>query len=196
LRALGPGLQALTGDNVTVCSLLAGITLAQLCEAFPVTGAHLRVMPNLAAAIRKSPVILAEAGLDSGGRSAMFALFDVLGTAVWLEDEAQFDLVTALAGSGPGFVYRFIDALAGAATELGLEPDMAASLALATVEGAAALAASAEVGPAELANRVASPGGMTREGLDVLDDGAALRRLLVATLRATAEKGAALSKGA
>ena len=196
LRALGPGLQALTGDNVTVCSLLAGITLAQLDEAFPVARAHLRVMPNLAAAIRKSPVILAEAGLDSGGRSAMFALFDVLGTAVWLEDEAQFDLVTALAGSGPGFVYRFIDALAGAATELGLEPDMAASLALATVEGAAALAASAEVGPAELANRVASPGGMTREGLDVLDDGAALRRLLVATLRATAEKGAALSKGA
>jgi pyrroline-5-carboxylate reductase len=152
-------------------------------------------MPNLAAAIRKSPVILAEAGLDSGGRSAMFALFDVLGTAVWLEDEAQFDLVTALAGSGPGFVYRFIDALAGAATELGLEPDMAASLALATVEGAAVLAACAEVGPVELANRVASPGGMTREGLDVLDDGAALRRLLVATLRATAEKGAALSRG-
>jgi pyrroline-5-carboxylate reductase len=73
---------------------------------------------------------------------------------------------------------------------------MASSLALATVEGAAALAASAEVGPAVLADRVASPGGMTREGLDVLDDGAALRRLLVATLRATAEKGAALSKGA
>jgi pyrroline-5-carboxylate reductase len=178
-----------------VCSLLAGITLAQLGAAFPVARAHLRVMPNLAAAIRKSPVILAEAGMDSGGRSAMFALFDVLGTAVWLEDEAQFDLVTALAGSGPGFVYRFIDALAGAATELGLEPDKAASLALATVEGAAALAASAEVGPAELANRVASPGGMTREGLVVLDNGAALRRLLVATLRATAEKGAALSRG-
>jgi pyrroline-5-carboxylate reductase len=196
LGALGPGLQALTGSGVTVCSLLAGITLGQLGAAFPQAQAHVRVMPNLAAAIRKSPVILAEAVLDADGRAAAFALFDALGSAVWLEDEAQFDLVTALAGSGPGFVYRFIDALAGAAAELGLAPETAASLALATVEGAAVLAAQADVGPATLADRVASPGGMTREGLNVLDEGAALQRLLVATLKATAEKGAALSKGA
>ena len=68
--------------------------------------------------------------------------------------------------------------------------------ALATVEGAAALAAGADVGPATLADRVASPGGMTREGLNVLDNGDALRALLTATLRATRDKGAALSKGA
>ncbi|MCL9983128.1 MAG: NAD(P)-binding domain-containing protein [Erythrobacter sp.] len=195
LRDLAPGLQALTGAGVTVCSLLAGITRAQLCAAFPAARAHIRVMPNLAARINKSPVILAEAGLGEGDRAAVFALFDALGTAMWLEDEAQFDLATALAGSGPGFVYRFIDALAGAAAELGLAPDMAASLALATVDGAAALAATADVGPATLADRVASPGGMTREGLNVLDEGAALHRLLVETLRATRDKGAALSKG-
>ena len=164
-------------------------------ETLDAARAHVRVMPNLAARINKSPVILAEAGLDESGRAGVFAQFDALGTAVWLEDEAQFDLATALAGSGPGFVYRFIDALAGAAAELGLAPDLAASLALATVEGAAALAATAEVGPAELADRVASPGGMTREGLNVLDQNAALHRLLVATLRATRDKGAALSKG-
>jgi pyrroline-5-carboxylate reductase len=58
------------------------------------------------------------------------------------------------------------------------------------------LAAQADVGPATLADRVASPGGMTREGLNVLDEGAALQRLLMETLKATAEKGAALSKGA
>lgn len=195
LGALGPGLQGLTGAGVTVCSLLAGITLAQLAEAFPQAGAHVRVMPNLAARINKSPVILAQSGLDSGSCAGVFALFDSLGSAVWLEDEAQFDLVTALAGSGPGFVYRFIDALAGAAVDLGLDQPTAASLALATVEGAAALAASAEVGPATLADRVASPGGMTREGLNVLDEGGALRRLLTDTLRATADKGAVLSKG-
>jgi pyrroline-5-carboxylate reductase len=195
LRALRPGLQGLTRGRA-VCSLLAGITLAQLAEAFPDAAAQVRVMPNLAARINKSPVILAETGLDVAGRAAALALFDRLGTAVWLDDEAKFDLVTALAGSGPGFVYRFIDALAGAAVELGLEPETAASLALATVEGAAMLAASADAPPAVLADRVASPGGMTREGLNVLDEGAALHRLLVETLRATAEKGAALSKGA
>lgn len=195
LRALGAGLQALTQGRA-VCSLLAGITLAQLGAAFPDAAAQVRVMPNLAARINKSPVILAETGLDEAGRAAALALFDRLGTAVWLADETRFDLVTALAGSGPGFVYRFIDALAGAAVELGLEPETAASLALATVEGAAMLAARADVPPAVLADRVASPGGMTREGLNVLDEGAALHRLLVETLRATAEKGAALSKGA
>jgi len=195
LEALGPGLQSLTGAEVTVFSLLAGITLGQLAQAFPAACAHVRVMPNLAAAIRKSPVILSEAGLDDAARPEVFALFDTLGSAVWLEDEAQFNLVTALAGSGPGFVYRFIDALAGAAVDLGLDEATAASLALATVEGAAALAASADVGPATLADRVASPGGMTREGLDVLDKGAALRGLLTDTLRATADKGAALSQG-
>ena len=195
LGMLGPGLQQVT-EGKALCSLLAGITLAQLAAAFPLSAAQVRVMPNLAARIGKSPVILAEAGLDDGARAAAFALFDRLGTTVWLADEAKFDLVTALAGSGPGFVYRFIDALAGAAADLGLEPETAASLALATVEGAAMLAARADAPPAVLADRVASPGGMTREGLNVLDDGGALRRLLVETLRATAEKGAALSKGA
>lgn len=195
LGALGPGLQGITGAGVTVCSLLAGITLAQLASAFPQAGAHVRVMPNLAARINKSPVILSERGLAEARRGGVFALFDSLGSAVWLDDEAQFDLVTALAGSGPGFVYRFIDALAGAAMDLGLDEGTAASLALATVEGASALAAASDVGPAALADRVASPGGMTREGLNVLDENAALRRLLADTLRATADKGAALSKG-
>lgn len=194
LGALGPGLQALT-EGRTVCSLLAGITLGQLAAVFPQGASHIRVMPNLAARINKSPVILAEAGLDAAGRDAAFALFDALGSAVWLEDEAKFDLVTALAGSGPGFVYRFIDALAGAAIDLGCDEATAATLALATVEGAAALAAASDASPATLADRVASPGGMTREGLNVLDADEALRRLLADTLRATRDKGAALSRG-
>lgn len=192
-QALGAGLQGLTAGRI-VFSLLAGITCTQLAAAFPQAAAHVRVMPNLAARINKSPVILAERGLDEAGRAGAFALFGQLGSAVWLDDEAQFDLVTALAGSGPGFVYRFIDALAGAATDLGLDPPTAASLALATVEGAAMLAARSDASPAVLADRVASPGGMTREGLDVLDHDKALRRLLQDTLRATAEKGAALSR--
>lgn len=196
LGALGPGLQGLTTSGVTVCSLLAGITLDQLAAAFPQAAAQVRVMPNLAARINKSPVILGQRGLDAAAQDGVFALFDALGSAVWLADETQFDLATALAGSGPGFVYRFIDALAAAAVDLGLAPDIAAQLALATVEGAASLAAGADTDPATLADRVASPGGMTREGLNVLDDGAALRHLLGATLRATRDKGAALSKGA
>jgi pyrroline-5-carboxylate reductase len=150
-------------------------------------------MPNLAARIGKSPVILCHRGLDEAARADLLALYDPLGTALWLDDEAQFDLVTALAGSGPGFVYRFIDALAGAAAQLGLEGSLADRLALAMVEGASALAASADAAPGVLADRVASPGGMTREGLNVLDENGALLRLMTETLRATRDKGAALS---
>lgn len=193
LAALGPTLQTLIGNEVVVHSLLAGLTITQLQEAFPRAGAHVRVMPNLASRINKSPVILLEAGLNAGERDAAFALHDRLGTAVWLDDEAQFDLVTALAGSGPGFVYRFIDALAEAAGALGLDRGQADSLALTMVDGASSLAAGADVSPGELANTVASPGGMTREGLNVLDENQVLVDLLVATLRATAERGAQLS---
>lgn len=194
LAMLRPGLQGMTAGR-TVFSLLAGITLDQLAAAFPDAAAHVRVMPNLAAAIRKSPVILSQRGLAAGAADATFGLFGQLGSAVWLEDESQFDLVTALAGSGPGFVYRFIDALAGAAVDLGLDEAAAAALALATVEGAGALAAASDASPATLADRVASPGGMTREGLNVLDENDALRRLLTATLAATRDKGATLSRG-
>ncbi len=195
LGAVAPTLQPIAGAGVTIYSLLAGITIAQLQSAFPNASAHVRVMPNLASRLGKSPVILAAQGLEPIEREAATALFDDLGQSVWLEDETQYDLCTALAGSGPGFVYRFIDALATAATELGLDQASAKSLALTMVEGGAALAAASELSPGELADRVASPGGMTREGLNVLDRDKALHRLLVETLRATRDRGAALSAG-
>lgn len=195
LAALAPGIQGVTAGK-TVYSLLAGVDLASLAEAFPAGAAYVRVMPNLAARLNKSPVILAEQGLSANMRHETQALFAKLGTAVWLEDETQFNLVTALAGSGPGFVYRFIDALGEAGIELGLTSEMAQSLALATVEGASALAAMSEFSPDELADRVASPGGMTREGLNVLDKDKALIILLKRTLKATADKGDALAEAA
>ena len=197
LGRLAPDLQPLAGDPISVHSLLAGITLDQLQATFPDARAHVRVMPNLAARIGKSPVILLERGQNGAERDTTFALYDRLGQATWLADERQFDLVTALTGSGPGFVYRFIAALAEAAGELGLEREQADMLALSMVEGAASLAAQAEVGaqasPAELADRVASAGGMTRAGLDVLDADGALVRLLTDALAATRDRGAKLS---
>jgi pyrroline-5-carboxylate reductase len=196
LGSLGPGLQDLTGKGVTLYSLLAGLTIAQIKAAFPRADAHVRVMPNLAARMNKSPIILLEDGLAAGGRDSAFAFFDHLGTALWLEDESKFDLVTALAGSGPGFVYRFIDALSQAAQDLGLAGEQATSLAVSMVEGAASLAANADTSPGTLADQVASPGGMTREGLNVLDADRALVELLTRTLKATADKGAQLSAGA
>jgi pyrroline-5-carboxylate reductase len=193
LADLAPGLQALAGGGVAVHSLLGGIPLAQVRAAFPHARAHVRVMPNLAARLSKSPVLLAQSGLGGDERAQVRSFYDALGTAEWLGDEAAFDVLTALAGSGPGFVYRFIDALATAAGRLGAEREQALRLATAMVEGAASLAAASEHAPGDLADRVASPGGMTREGLNVLDRDDALVDLLTATLDATARRGSAMS---
>jgi pyrroline-5-carboxylate reductase len=195
LGEVAPGVAKLAGPGTLVLSILAGVELSSLAARFPSASGHVRIMPNLAAAIGKSPVALASVGLDAQAKAQVTALMGPLGTPEWL-DEALFDAVTALAGSGPAFVYRFIDALAAGATALGMAPDQAERLALATVEGAGALASASPYGPGELARRVASPGGTTEAGLKVLDDGGALARLAEATLRAAADRSAEMARAA
>ena len=169
--------------------------LATLAQRLPNAGAHVRVMPNLAVALGKAPIALAERGLDEPGRKALVSLMEPLGTPEWVE-EAQFDLVTALAGSGPAFVYRFIDALAQGATTLGLPREQAQRLAVAMVEGAAALVAVSPDGPGELARRVASPGGTTEAGLKMLDGEQGLKPLILRTLDASRRRGIEMAEAA
>ena len=171
-------------------SILAGVAPPTLAAQFA-AGAVVRAMPNLPVAIGKGVVAL-DGAAPPEARAALEALLRPLGLVEWV---ARFDLVTALAGSGPAFLYRFIDALAAAATRLGLPADQAARLALATVEGAAALAAQAPVAPGALAEQVASPGGSTRKGLDVLDREAALIALLEATLAASEARNREMGGG-
>jgi pyrroline-5-carboxylate reductase len=195
LAAVAPQVAPLAGSGTLLVSILAGVELAVLQAHFPQAGARLRLMPNLSAALGKSPIALAAEGLDSAGRGEAVALLAPLGVPEWVA-EGDFDLVTALAGSGPAFVYRFIDALAAAAADLGLPVDEARRLALATVEGAAALAAASPHDPGELARRVASPGGVTQAGLDALDEGDSLVRLISRTLRAARDRSAQMAEEA
>ncbi len=195
LGEVAPVLEPATRGAI-VLSILAGAELATLAERFPAATAVVRVMPNLAAAIGKSPLGLFSRGLDEAGRGAVEALLAPLGTAEWLASEEQLDAVTALAGSGPAFVYRFIAALAEGGAALGLDPAQADRLARAMVEGAALLAAGSADTPTELARRVTSPGGTTAAGLAVLDSDAALTRLIEATLRAARDRGAELAAAA
>jgi len=195
LDAVAPSLAPLARGGTIVLSILAGVELAVLAARFPEARGWVRIMPNLAAALGKSPLALAARGLEQAERQATAALLAPLGTPEWFE-EADFDAVTALAGSSPAFVYRFIDALAKAGASLGLPAEKAARLALATVEGASALAAASPHDPGELARRVASPGGVTQAGLDALDADAALERLLASTLRAACERSAQMAREA
>jgi len=184
------------GPDTVLLSILAGTEVASIRARVPHAGAIVRVMPNLAAAIGRSPMGLFGTGCTQAQREQIGALLAPLGTAEWLADEALMDAVTALAGSGPAFVYRIIDALAAGGAGLGLDPDQARRLAVTMVDGAARLAAATDLAPDELARRVTSPGGTTAAGLAVLDADSALLRLIEATLRAARDRGAELAAAA
>lgn len=177
-----------------VLSILAGVDEKALAARFA-AGAIVRAMPNLPVGIGKGVVALQSDSADAAARLAVIDLMTPLGLVEWI-DPALFDVVTALAGSGPGFLYRFIDALAAGGTALGLPQDQAQRLAVATVEGAGLMAAASPDGPAILADRVASPGGSTREGLNVLDEQDALKTLLTETLQAATRRNGEMAAAA
>lgn len=188
LAEVSAEVEPLAGPGTVLVSMLAAVELDALAAHFPRAVGLARLMPNLAVAIGKSPNALVARGIDDAQREALTDLATRLGRAEWLADEAQFDLITALTGSGPGFVYRFIDALAGGAAALGMDRAQSDRLASQMVEGAAALAARSPHSPGELARRVASPGGTTQRGLEVLDENAALQTLVTRCLAATRDR--------
>ncbi|MBO9574903.1 MAG: pyrroline-5-carboxylate reductase [Sphingobium sp.] len=178
-----------------LASILAGVPLGQLAESFPNAMGIVRCMPNLAVRYgRGVSVLYGGSELPVDRRENVQQLCEPLGLVEWLEDEALFDAATALAGCGPAFLYRFIDALAEGGAAIGLDRDMAARMAVATVAGAGMSASLSGKDPADLADAVASKGGMTRQGLDVLDQDAALKKLVIATLKAARDRGVELAE--
>jgi pyrroline-5-carboxylate reductase len=183
------GLVDRIGPLTLVVSVMAGVKTADLAVVFP-GAAIIRAMPNTPAGIGAGVTALFTSAGDMA-EGAAEALFSAAGATLWLTDETDFDAVTAVSGSGPAYVFAFIEALAAAGTAAGLEPGLAARLARATVTGAAALAAAdGTVAAAELRARVTSPGGTTAAGLAVLVP--SLAPLLEATVKAAAARSQAL----
>ena len=178
------------GPTTLVVSVMAGVAIADLADTFP-QSAIIRAMPNTPAAIGKGVTALfTEAGELAEG--AAEALFSAAGTTVWLSNETDFDAVTAVSGSGPAYVFAFIEALTAAGTVAGLAPDLAERLARSMVIGAAALAASDPASAAELRRRVTSPGGTTAAGLAVLQPG--LLPLVTAAVAVAAARSRSLGE--
>lgn len=193
LDAVAPGLAPLLARETVLVSILAGVEIASLRARFKAPAAIVRAMPNLPVRLGAGATGLFAHGASDDVRIELTALLEPLGLVEWVDSEAALDAVSVLAGSGPAFVYRFIDALAVAGTAIGLPGAQAERLALATTLGAAQLAADAGEPPTQLADRVASPGGSTRKGMDVLDRDDALGRLLSATLDASAARVAEMA---
>jgi pyrroline-5-carboxylate reductase len=189
--ALCPAIRALVGERTVILSIMAGISLDALNRAFPEAHAVARLMPNLPVA--RGAGVIAQLGDGGAAKPAIDALLYELGHVQRVDDERSFELVTALSGCGPAFTYRFAAALAAAGERLGLSSSDAETLARLTVEGAAGTMATSDEPLGALAAAVASPGGMTQAGLDVLDADGALVQLLTDTLRAARDRGSELS---
>lgn len=172
-------------------SVLAGVGVDALASAFP--GARVaRALPNTAARIGMGVTLLA-GELAGADRETVQAMAAAWGTAHWVEERA-FDAATAVASSSPAWLFRWIDALAAAGVAAGLAPGLAAALAREAVAGAAAYALGAGRPMAVLAREVASPGGMTQAGLDVIDRGDGLAALLLEAVGAATARAAELGR--
>lgn len=187
LDTAAPGLDRLIGRDTLLVSILAGKTVADLRGRLPRARAIVRAMPNLPASIgRGATGACASPEVTPAQRAAAEALLAANGAVAWLADEAQIDAVTAVSGSGPAYVFLLAETLAEAGIAAGLEPEVARSLARATVAGAGALLDASPAEAAELRRNVTSPGGTTAAALEVLmrpDGLGALMREAVAAAR-------------
>lgn len=172
--------------HTTALSIMAGTSIDTIAQALPSVGGVVRTMPNTPAAIGKGVTALyGEPRVSDSARSGCDALMQAAGRTVWVEAENDLNAVTAVSGSGPAYVFHMIECLAAAAINQGLKPDVAETLAIETVYGAGALAATRTISPAQLRINVTSPGGTTQAGLEVLmqNDGG-LKELVDATVTA------------
>ncbi len=159
------GLRGKLRDDQLVLSIMAGVKLDSLKLALA-HHALVRVMPNTPAQIGEGmSVWTATSSVREGQKESVRILLGVLGKELFVEDEKYIDMATAVSGSGPAYVFLFIEALTDAAVHIGLPRPMAARLVLQTVLGSARFVEATGKHPAELRNMVTSPGGTTAEGL-------------------------------
>ena len=164
LRELSAQLAPLLNGQLII-SIAAGIRAADL-KGWLDTRNIVRAMPNTPALIRKGVTgLYALRGVCAGHKTIAGNILKAIGTSVWLDDEAQMDALTAVSGSGPAYVFYFIEAMQQAAVELGLSEAQAQELVLETFAGATELAKASPDDVATLRARVTSKNGTTERAL-------------------------------
>lgn len=175
-------------------SIAAGVPTSKLEAALPAGSRVIRVMPNTPALVGASAsgFALGKHATKADG-DLVQRLFSAVGMAFLLK-ESLLDAVTGLSGSGPAYVYQFIEALSDGGVAAGLPRDVATKLAAQTVLGSARMVLETGVHPGALKDMVTSPGGTTIEGLHELEKGK-LRGTVMSAVRAAAEKSRKLGQG-
>jgi len=179
--------------NHLLISIAAGVTLAKLENALPAGARVIRVMPNTPALVGEgaSAFALGKSATAADGELAK-KLLSAVGVAFQVK-ESLLDAVTGLSGSGPAYVYQFIEALSDGGVASGLPRDIATRLAAQTVLGAAKMVLETGQHPGALKDQVTSPGGTTIEGLHQLEKGK-LRATVMSAVRAATEKSKKLGQ--
>lgn len=175
--------------NQLVISIAAGLRVADIARWLGGYERIVRTMPNTPALIGAGITgLYAAPQVDAEQRQLADTILAAVGSTVWVEDETQVDAVTAISGSGPAYVFYFIEALESAALELGFDLPSARKLALETTLGAARLAARSNDAPAILRERVTSKGGTTEAALRSLENDA-VRAAIARAAQAAAARG-------
>jgi pyrroline-5-carboxylate reductase len=170
LGALLPAFhERFVGRQLLYLSIAAGKTL-KFYRANLGDQAHVvRAMPNTPALVGEGMTVLcSSANVPASGKDVATKIMQAVGHTVWIEDESQMDAVTALSGSGPAYVFLFLECLTKAGIASGLSEDTARQLAIATMAGSTSLANQSSDSFETLRKNVTSPGGTTEAALQVL----------------------------
>jgi pyrroline-5-carboxylate reductase len=185
IREVTAGYRRFGDGRTTFVSIAAGTPVATFEEVLGPRAPIMRCMPNTPAAIGKGMmVVFANPLVGDDARRLVADLLSASGEVATIDDEGLMDAVTAVSGSGPAYVFHFIEALTAAAETAGLPPATARLLAMQTVYGAAALAAESGEEPGVLRRQVTSPNGTTAAALAVLMGGDRLKTLLTEAVEA------------
>lgn len=195
-EALTPFAGRLSGQ--LVISIAAGVRTAELARWLEGASANadptqiVRAMPNTPALIQAGITgLFAGADVSQRSRDKAESLLSAVGKTTWFNEESMLDVVTAISGSGPAYVFYFIEALETAALEMGFAPEAARQFALETFRGAALLAATSADAPATLRANVTSRRGTTEAAIAAFDR-AALKSLFIGGVRAAAARATEL----
>ena len=162
---------ALGQHKVLVISVAAGIRTADIGRWLGPDSAIVRAMPNTPALVQcGASALFATADVSEEQREQAESILRATGIALWVDDEAMMDTVTALSGSGPAYFFRIMESLEQGAVKLGLPKQTARLLILQTAMGAAKMALENPGEIAALRESVTSPGGTTAQGLRVMDE--------------------------
>jgi len=154
-----------------VLSIIAGARINTLCLGLD-HNRVVRVMPNTPAQIGAGMSVWASTSeVTDEQKKQVGAILGAMGKEIYADNEQYMDMVTAVSGSGPAYVFLFVESLIDAAVEIGLPPDMAKELALQTLLGSVRLIEQSDRSPAELRKMVTSPGGTTEQALLKLEEG-------------------------